>query len=140
MIQINDLYNLIMDENDNGNEVVALVIDYNKRIRHAERANDKKAELNNISNDLKEVAEYFNIPVITSQQLNISSASVVDTSLQNKKEDMIKVRSMNRGKIKKVTFITDPLYEQIREKIKDNDECYIYIEKGTNVKKRRLYK
>ena len=34
-----------------------------KRIRPAERANDEKTELKNISNELKEVAKFFDIPV-----------------------------------------------------------------------------
>lgn len=103
---INDLYTLIKDENDKGNKVVALVVNYMKRMGHTERANGEKTELKNISNELKEVAEYFNIPVTTAQQLSRSSASIVDAALQTKEEAAI--------------------YEQLREEIRDT-ECYIYI-------------
>ena len=62
-----------------------------KRIRPAERASDEKTELKNISNELKEVAKFFDIPVITAQQLNRSGASVVDAALQAKKEDVTRL-------------------------------------------------
>ena len=62
-----------------------------KRIRPAERANDEKTELKNISNELKEVAKFFDIAVITAQQLNRSGASVVDAALQANKEDVTRL-------------------------------------------------
>ena len=62
-----------------------------KRIRPAERASDEKTELKNISNELKEVGKFFDIPVITAQQLNRSGASVVDAALQAKKEDVTRL-------------------------------------------------
>ena len=62
-IDTNDLYSIINDLADEGVEVVTLIVDYMKRIRPAERANDEKTELKNISNELKEVAKFFDIPV-----------------------------------------------------------------------------
>lgn len=86
-IDTGDLYSIINDLADEGVEVIALILDYMKRIRPAERANDEKTELKNISNELKEIAKFFDCPVITAQQLNRSGASVVDAALQAKKED-----------------------------------------------------
>lgn len=62
-IDTNDLYGIINDLSDTGAEVITLILDYIKRIRPAERANDEKTELKNISNELKELAKYFDIPV-----------------------------------------------------------------------------
>ena len=62
-----------------------------KRIRPAEKANDEKTELKNISNELKELAKFFDIPVITAQQLNRSGASVIDAALQANKEDVTRL-------------------------------------------------
>ena len=90
-IDTNDLYGIINDLSDEGVEVITLIIDYMKRIRPAERASDEKTELKNISNELKEVAKFFDIPVITAQQLNRSGASVVDAALQAKKEDVTRL-------------------------------------------------
>lgn len=90
-LDTNDLYTIINDLSDEGVEVITLIVDYLKRIRPAERAGDEKGELKNITNELKELAKYFDIPVITAQQLNRSGASVVDAAIQAKKEDVTKL-------------------------------------------------
>lgn len=87
-----DLYTIISDLSDEGVEVIALIVDYMKRLRPAEKSNgDEKKELKDISNELKEVAKFFDIPVITAQQLNRSGASVVDAALQANKEDVTRL-------------------------------------------------
>ena len=90
-LDTNDLYTLIQDLSDDGVEVITLIIDYLKRIRPAEKADNEKTELKNITNELKELAKFFDIPVITAQQLNRTSASVVDAAIQAKKEDVTKL-------------------------------------------------
>lgn len=90
-IDTNDLYGIINDLADEGVEVISLIVDYMKRIRPAERANDEKTELKNISNELKELAKFFDISVITAQQLNRAGASVIDAALQAKKEDVTRL-------------------------------------------------
>lgn len=86
-----DLYGIIDDLNDNGKEVIALVLDYIKRIAPTEKAENEKGELKNISNELKSLAVTKDIPVITAQQLNRVASSVVDSALQAKKEDLGKL-------------------------------------------------
>lgn len=90
-ISTDDLYSIINDLDDAGSEVVVLILDYLKRIRPAEKAADEKGELKNITNELKTIATNLDIPVITAQQLNRSSASVVDAAIQAKKEDVTKL-------------------------------------------------
>lgn len=90
-INTDDLYTIIQDLSDSGSECVCLILDYLKRIRPAEKANDEKGELKNITNELKSLATNLDIPVITAQQLNRSSAAVVDAALQAKKEDITKL-------------------------------------------------
>ena len=90
-LDTNDLYTLIQDLADDGVEVITLIVDYLKRIRPAEKADSEKTELKNITNELKELAKFFDIPVITAQQLNRTSASVVDAAIQAKKEDVTKL-------------------------------------------------
>lgn len=90
-ITTDDLYGIINDLEDEGNEVVSLILDYVKRIRSAERAKDEKEELKNVTNELKNLAAAFDISVITAQQLNRSSASVIDSAMQAKKEDLAKL-------------------------------------------------
>lgn len=90
-IDTNDLYSIINDLGDDGIEVICLIIDYMKRIRPFEPAKEERLELKNITNELKEVAKFFDIPVITAQQLNRSGASVIDAALQAKKEDVTRL-------------------------------------------------
>ena len=90
-LDTNDLYAIINDMADEGIEVIALVIDYMKRLRPAEKAGSEKEELKNISNELKDIAKFFDIPVITAQQLNRSGAAVIDAALQANKEDVTRL-------------------------------------------------
>lgn len=90
-IDTNDLYGIIKDLYDDGREVIALILDYVKRIRPSEKASSEKEELKNITNELKTLAKTLDIPVITAQQLNRTSASVVDAAIQNKKEDVTRL-------------------------------------------------
>lgn len=90
-LSTDDLYGIINDLGDDGTEVIALILDYMKRIRPAEAARDEKTELKNITNELKELAKFFDIPVITAQQLNRNGAAVVDAALQANKEDVTRL-------------------------------------------------
>ena len=90
-LDTNDLYTIIQDLSDDGVEVICLILDYLKRIRPAEKADSEKEELKNITNELKELAKFFDISVISAQQLNRSGASVVDAALQAKKEDVTRL-------------------------------------------------
>lgn len=90
-IDTNDLYGIIKDLYDDGTEVIALILDYLKRIRPAEKAATEKEELKNITNELKTLSKKLDIPVITAQQLNRSASTVVDAAMQNKKEDVTRL-------------------------------------------------
>lgn len=77
-----DLANIIRSYNDENNEVVAVHLDYIKRIRpgrtDAAATANEKAELNAIMNELKLICSQFNIPIITGHQLNREAARMVD--------------------------------------------------------------
>lgn len=90
-IDTNDLHSIIQDLSDEGMETVALVLDYVKRIRPAEKGATEKEELKNITNELKDLAKAWDIPVITAQQLNRTSATIVDTAMQSSKADLAKL-------------------------------------------------
>lgn len=62
-ISTGDLYGIINDMDDEGNEVIALILDYVKRIKCVDRYSSEKEELKNITNELKNLANYFDIPV-----------------------------------------------------------------------------
>lgn len=90
-IDTGDLYGIITDLEAEGKEVICLILDYIKRIRSVEKYVNDKSELKNVSNELKNLANYFDISVISAQQLNRTSASIVDSAMQAKKEDLAKL-------------------------------------------------
>lgn len=96
-ITTDDLYSLIDDMGDSGSDVIALVFDYIKRIRPAERGKDEKEELKNITNELKSLASHYEIPVITAHQLNRDAAATVDAAMQANKTDL--ARLLGRGQV-----------------------------------------
>ena len=146
-IDTNDLYSIINDLGDEGIEVIALIIDYMKRIRPFEPAAEERIELKNITNELKEVAKFYDIPVITAQQLNRAGATVIDAAIQARKEDV--TRLVGRDSIagaweiqenSDFTCIINP------ETKMDTGELYLtfkmlkrrYRSSETNIKLRRL--
>lgn len=96
-ISTDDLYTIIDDLEDENREVIALILDYIKRIRPFEVAREEKEELKNISNELKTLAIARDIPIITAHQLNRGAATIVDSSLENSKTDVTK--QIGRGNI-----------------------------------------
>ena len=92
-----DLYTIIDDLADEGKEVIALILDYIKRIRPFEKAKDEKEELKNITNELKNLAVDKDIPVITAHQLNRTGAISVDAAMMSNKEDL--ARFLGRGNV-----------------------------------------
>ena len=82
-----DLYEIIRGFNDDNNVVVALYLDYIKRIRSARTdaavMSSEKSELHAIMNELKSVAAQFDIPIVSGHQLNRAAAAAVDAVVQN---------------------------------------------------------
>lgn len=90
-ISTDDLYTIIQDLADENYEVVALALDYVKRIRPSVGGLDSvKRELDRIINELKALAVIKNIPVITAQQLNRSAMSAMDNAAKGGQGDLVK--------------------------------------------------
>lgn len=96
-ISTDDLYTIIDDLEDDGREIIALILDYIKRIRPAEFAREEKEELKNITNELKTLSIIKDIPVITAHQLNRGAATVVDAAIESSKEDI--ARQIGRSNV-----------------------------------------
>lgn len=77
-----DLYEIIRGFNDDKHVVVALYLDYIKRIRSARTdaavMSSEKSELHAIMNELKTIASQFDIPIVSGHQLNRAAAQSVD--------------------------------------------------------------
>ena len=77
-----DLGNIIRTYNTDKTQVVAVFLDYIKRIRpgrtDAAVTQSEKTELHAIMNELKALAAQFEIPIITAHQLNRAAAAAID--------------------------------------------------------------
>lgn len=124
-ITTQDLYSIIEDLDDDGREVVTLVLDYIKRIRPAERASDEKEELKNITNELKSLAMDKKISVITAHQLNREAARNVDSAMQANKSDL--ARYVGRANVGSAW------------EVMENADCTIIINKERKRKSEDIY-
>lgn len=82
-----DLANIIRSYNNDKYEVVAVFLDYIKRIRPARTDNaatsSEKAELHAIMNELKNITVEFDIPLVSGHQFNREMAKAVDNMVAN---------------------------------------------------------
>lgn len=91
------LYTITEDLEDQGIEVIALVQDYIKCIRSANRNSDLRIELGDVVKEFKVFAAIKDIPVITASQLNRDAAKEIDAAKSQGKMDSTK--SLTRGNI-----------------------------------------
>lgn len=85
-----DLYAIVQDLEDNGKKVIALVLDYLKRIDSTFNSmGDERTRLSYVSKELKSLAQYFQIPVITAMQVNREGNSIIDSAAREGKEDLL---------------------------------------------------
>ena len=91
-ISTDDLYAIVKNLQEQKLEVVALVLDYIKRIRPSVPVADNvKLELGRITNELKTFAKVMDIPVITAHQMNRAAAATVDNAIRSGKSDVTKL-------------------------------------------------
>ena len=84
-----DLYNIIQELSDRGKQVICVVLDYIKRIDSVHESNgDERTRLSYVAKELKSLAQYFEIPVITAMQINREGNSIVDAAMREDKADL----------------------------------------------------
>ena len=123
-ISTGDIYNIVDDLEDNNREVIAVVVDYIKRIRSISPTIDERIRLANVSNELKDLSVNLKIPVITAQQINRAGNTALDNATETGKEDL--ARFLGRGNI-----------AQCWDIIENSDWCGILnieVEKSSNIK------
>lgn len=123
-ISTGDIYNIVDGLEDNNREVIAVVVDYIKRIRSISPTIDERIRLANVSNELKDLSVNLKIPVITAQQINRAGNMALDNASETGKEDL--ARFLGRGNI-----------AQCWDIIENSDWCGILnieVEKSSNIK------
>ena len=101
------LYTISEELEDNGYEVVAVIVDYIKRIRSSLDSSDTRVWLGNVVNELKVFASTKNAVVITASQMNRDATSHIDESRKANKSDL--VRMLGRSQIGESMLILENL-------------------------------
>ena len=79
----------IVEELDNqGREVICVLQDYIERLKPPNFAADRRIQLNDISNQLHDLAIELDIPIITGSQLNREGVSVIEDMKTSEKHDI----------------------------------------------------
>lgn len=88
-IATSHLYTLIQELADQGKQVIALILDYILKIDSAkDHYGDERLRLSYVGRELKALAQYFDIPVITAMQINREGNGILEASMQENKEDV----------------------------------------------------
>lgn len=101
------LYTMTEELEDKGYEVVAVIVDYIKRIRSSLDNSDTRVWLGNVINEFKVFAMTKNTIVITASQLNRDATSHIDESRKANKSDL--VRMLGRSQIGESMLILENL-------------------------------
>lgn len=101
------LYTITEDLEDKGYEVIAVLVDYIKRIRSSMDNSDTRIWLGNVINEFKVFASTKDTIVITASQLNRDATSHIDESRKANKSDL--VRMLGRSQIGESMLILENL-------------------------------
>lgn len=88
-IDTSRIYTIIQELADNGKQVIALILDYIKRIDSTHENNgDERLRVGYAAKELKSLAHFFDIPVITAMQINRDGNSIIDAAMRENKQDV----------------------------------------------------
>ena len=84
-----DIYGIITDLNNKGFTPICIILDYIKRIESAHPSNgDERVRMSFVAKELKTIAQYYQIPVITAMQLNREGNRIIDSAMSDSKQDV----------------------------------------------------
>lgn len=130
-ITTGDLYTMIQSLEDQGKEVICVILDYIKRIDSVnDWYGDERIRLANVAQELKSLAEYFQIPVITAQQVNREGNAIVDAAMRENKQDVLQfVGSANIGSSWAIAEESDWMAILNRERQKGTNQLYLTVKR-----------
>lgn len=90
-ISTDDLYTIAKEMEDNNQELIALILDYIKRIEPSvPDPKNEKGEIHRICNELKTFATKMGVPVVSAMQLNRDAMNIIDTAKEKGQGDLVK--------------------------------------------------
>ncbi len=88
-IATSHIYTIIQELADVGKEVICVILDYMKRIDSThENQGDERLRISYAAKELKSLAQFFSIPVITAMQINREGNSIIDAGMRENKQDV----------------------------------------------------
>jgi hypothetical protein len=121
-----DLRDIIDEIESMGREVIMVSFDYIKRIRPQQRAKDEKEMLKNVTNELRQIAIDYQIPVISAHQFNRNALATVNNAMRDGKTDLAKfLGGENVGSAYEVMENPDMSIVLNLERKKDDNQLYL---------------
>lgn len=91
-IKTSDIYRMVDEMESNGQRVIGIIVDYIKRLQSVYPSNgDETLRVGYVAKELKIIAEYYNVPVITAQQFNRNGNSIIDSAMRDDKSDLLRL-------------------------------------------------
>lgn len=90
-ISTDDVYSIIEEIEDDGNEVICLIHDYTKRINPSKPTGDIRLDLGNVVDEFNILSKILDIPVILFGQLNREAMRIVENALIDGVTDIVKL-------------------------------------------------
>jgi hypothetical protein len=90
-ITTHSIYSIVDEMEREGEHCIAIILDYIKRIESTLSCHgDEILRASYVAKELKNIAEYYQIPVITAQQINRTGNQTVDAAMKEGKQDLIR--------------------------------------------------
>jgi hypothetical protein len=125
-ITTDDIRDIIDEIEMTGREVIMLSFDYIKRILPHQRARDEKEQLKNITNELRQIAIDYQIPVASAHQYNRSALATINAGARDNKADLGRfVGGENVGSAYEVMENPDMTIGLNLERKRDNQVLYL---------------
>ena len=125
-ITTDDLRDIIDEVEMTGKEIIMVSFDYIKRILPHQKARDEKEMLKNVTNELRQVAIDYQIPVVSAHQYNRNALATINAAAREGKADLAKfVGGENVGSAYEVMENPDMTIGLNLERKRDNQLLYL---------------
>lgn len=86
-ISVPDIRGIYEELDNEGREVIAIIQDYIERLRPPTLSVDKRVQLNDVSNQMHDLAIELDVPILTASQFNRSGVSTIEQIRDSNKYD-----------------------------------------------------
>lgn len=87
-IGVSDIRGIVEEMDNSGREVIMVIQDYIERLRPPIMSADRRTQLNDVSNQLHDLAVELDIPIATGSQLNRGGVATIEDMREGGKQDI----------------------------------------------------